>query len=280
MASKDEISQLRKAARRRHQAATRKISRLNRENDFALSGTEYDPRRELSKIKRYNERQLTAYVAKLDRFMARGTQFVPDAHNRPVPKAAFDPYKTLERKYNQKVKRGFERIADLPMPPIETPQGMVSTETIRDRMAKVTPQHRQAARNAVNAPYMPPSRESKNFKNARAMEKMAEAIRDRLAPDYAAKMLKKDREVFEKMFDDIGRPDLKAMGQALSDKQFQVAWNYMGLADAVKLPYEQARKRLMSDQETAFEADTMEENLREAERLIGHAKTLGVGRRL
>lgn len=273
------LENLRNQVRKRHRDVTRKLSRMNRANAWDLTGTEIDPRRELGKLKKYNSKQAEAYLNKLDNFMSRDTQFVPDTRNRPVPKSTFDEYKTPERKYNAKVKRQFERIADLPMPPVVDAGGMETVETIRDRMAKITPTHRQAARNAANAPYLPPEREPKNFKNAAAMAKMAAAMKARLAPDYEAKMLAKDREVFEKMADKINRPDIKEMGRGLSDKQFQVAWNYMGLADAMKLPYEQAQK-LLSSNEQATETDTMDENLREAEKLLGHAKTLGMGRGL
>lgn len=273
------LENLRNQVRKRQRDVTRKLSRMNRANAWNLTGTDLDPRRELGKVKTYNTKQAEAYLNKLDKFMSRDTQFVPDTRNRPVPKSTFDEYKAPERKYNAKIKRQFERIADLPMPPVEGAGGLQTVETIRDRMAKITPEHRQAARNAANAPYMPPERESKNFKNATAMKKMSDAMKARLAPDYEAKMLAKDREVFAKMADKINRPDIKKLGSELSDKEFQVAWNYMGLADAMKLPYEQAQK-LYSDAETATETDTMDENLREAERLLGHAKTLGLGRRL
>lgn len=263
-----DIQQLRAEARARHRAVTKKISRLKSVKDVDIAGTKADPRRDLNALKSYNSRQLKAYIASMNAFTSRKTQFVPDVKRQPMRQSVWEEYKKLERKRNAKVNADFEKVADIYNPR----RGM----TIRQRMDMITPVHRTAYDPAVNSPFRPSSRGSRNAASEQALKKLITEKKRQLRPDYNAKQAKAARKQFDQMARVINRHDITSAIKTLSNDQFMLIWNYDVLATAMSLSYE-AAQAYNTDQEQAFHSDATEQSMREVSELITWARTLKLG---
>jgi len=263
--AKQDIESLRAQARARHKAATRKVSRLRTQKGVELTGTKIDPRRDPHLLKRYTTRQLKAYIAQLDSFVDRKTQFVGDARKRPLNPATWGEYAQLEKQYNAKVRAEFDRIAGLKLPH--------GDQTIGERMAMMTPTHRAAYDPAVNAPYSPPTRKPKNMASDRALRRLTADMRDRLSPSRQRRDTARDRDAFGKMAELINQPDLVKAVKGLSDAQFRVMWNYTGFATDISLSYE-ASKSMLTEKERPWHSEAMAIAVKDAHALIKWAKSL------
>src|SRR4051812_16186860 len=109
-----ELDDLRREARRRHKAATDKISRL-RKKGVDLGGSKEDQRRDLGLVKRYNTRQLRDYIGSLNNFTSRDNQYHSSA-NGIIKADRFKVYKDLEGKYNADGLAHFDHVADVFVP--------------------------------------------------------------------------------------------------------------------------------------------------------------------
>jgi len=269
MASREELNQLRAEARRRHRAATRKVSRLKTERGVNLSGSKNDPRRDLGRIKTYNARQLRAYINDLNKFTSRSNQFVADAHGRPVPGSLWQQYKNLERQYNQRVESAFRRVADMPYPGGDW--------TIGERLASLQPRHPQVLSPAVNSLYNPPRRRPSNVVSERALRRLIGDMKERLKPGYFDKLIKNARDEYSQMSALLHQPDLDKAVANLTDEQFQVLWNYTSFATAESMKYEIA-KDLLADKQKPWQTEYREQAIENAWELVQWASTLDLDR--
>lgn len=264
----DDINNLRSQIQRLRKAATRKVSRLKTAKDVYVSGTNVDPRRKPHVEEKYNARQLRKYAEQLQGFMSRGTQYVPDSQRRPMPAQDWREYKKLEKQYNQKVHDYFKRVEQIQLPNSE--------ENIGQRMAKMTPDHRQMGNVSVNAPYKPPERPSTAVAGRAALEKLKADMERRLTPEYFDEVNKAGMEQFSAMAEIINEPQLADDVRGLTGEQFAVLWNYTAFPTAVSLNYEIMLK-LLSGKEQAHHSDAYRQQISIANELIEWAKTLKVG---
>src|SRR5699024_8847280 len=249
MASPEELRALRAMANRRHRAATNKISRLKNDVGVNVSGSEVDPRRNRANIKNYTEKQLRSYINQLDSFVSRRTQFVPDAHRRPIPATQWREYQRLEKKYNQKISTRFDRYRDIDL----GPSGM----TVGQRMEMMTPKFPYMQDRAVNTPYTPLNRRSSNIGSERALRRLTEDMKSRLEDSYSTQRIKAGREQFEEMSKLLDAPGLARRVRNLSDAQFEVMWDFTGFATAASLGY-QISKDLLAGNEKRWHGQVLE----------------------
>ena len=268
MAKNNELEQRRAEALARHKAATRKVGRLRR-NGVDVSGTRLDVRRDPAKIAKYNTRQLDAYINQLNSFVDRKTQYVPDTFGRPMRKAVMDEYKSTERKINKIVNDAYDRIKNINLPG--------QNRTIDDRMEAITPRHKHAG-NAANAPYRPIVRQSKNFLSEKKLKQMIAKNKKKLQTDFLARDLKTDLRVIKEMSDTLKRPDIYRRVKALSPDQFNILFNFWGFIDKISLPYEVAKEDSKSGKSKEWFQPHLDRNLKEADRLIGYAEKIQLGR--
>lgn len=265
----NELAELRKLARARHRAATRKVSRLRTTHDVELSGTKYDPRRDLGKIKRYTAAQLRTYIGQLNEFTARKTQYVGDAQRRPIKGTMWEQYKALEAKYNERVNTDFANMyADVFLP--------MSGQTLGERMAATVPTHRQMGSPAVNSPYNPPARKPRNVGSEKALKRLMQNLRDRVKPEYRKRLVDEGRQQYGQMLDVIDQEDLRQAVNSLNDEQFFMLWNYTPFAGAISLNYEIAMKAL-SSKEQPFHSKQFEDQIGDARALVNWAKSVRLG---
>lgn len=221
------INELRAQARRAHQNATKKVSRLKTQG-AAISGTELDPRRPIGNIKSYNSRQLNAYIDKLQSFNARGTGFVGSADGL-ITRGQWQEYKRLETRY-----RKAGEIYNALAAPLQLPgQDM----TVAQRRAMASPDRLTAFGTATNKPYSDVNRLSRNIKGPKALQALIDQMKNKLTPDYVQKHVASQREQHERMLEIIGDQKLIDESRKMSDRQFAIAWNEGGLAEATATRY-------------------------------------------
>lgn len=264
----DNVNSLRADIARMRKAVTRKISRLKQSHDVVVSGTHYDPRRAARSEDRFNESQLVSYKNSLGAFLDRGNQYVPDANNKPLPRDEFREYKRLETEYNRNVNEYFAKMQDVKLP---------NGETIRERMARFTPDHRQMGNVNVNAPYQPPSRDSTNINGLTGLQKLTADMRKRLTENYFTRINEESRKQFKQMAELLNSPKLARTIEGLKDEQFAALWNYTPFATSVSILYE-TQLKLLSDKESPYNTDVFDNAVNTANELANWARTLKISR--
>jgi hypothetical protein len=264
MADRWELEQLRALARKRHKAATRKISRLNHAKDVEISGSKFDPRRDLAGLKRYNKAQIMKYIQRLDSFLERGNQFVGDAQKRPIPAKEWQQYKQTERRYNAGVTDLYSDIKNVRLP---------DGRTIDERQRTIKADHPLAGNPSVKVPHSPVVREPWNIASPDKLKGLIKDLKYKMTPAYDKKQLAQDREELKKIMAVIKDPELEATINSLSAKQFNVLWNYTTFATAASLMYEIIQAQL-TKHDQAWHAKEIRDSFEEATNLVGWAKTI------
>lgn len=259
----EELNELRRLARARHRAVTGKISRLKNEVGVPISGTKNDPRRDLSKVKRYTKAQLRTYINQLNSFTPRSVQFVPSATRTPLRADLWKKYKNLESRYNQQINRQFRLVENVYLPAVG--------QTIGERMAMITPIHRQLTNPAVNSPYRPGERSSKNIPSEKALKRLIAEKQQQLRPNYRKRLINDARSQFGKMAMTINRRDLADDIAKLSDAQFEILWNYTPFASAISIEYE-VIQAMLSNKEKPYHSDSLRNAVASQKSLIDWAK--------
>lgn len=249
----------------RARAATRKVSRLKRATGVEISGSAVDPRRDPKLVAKYNRRQLAAYERDLNSFVSRRTQYVPDAQGRPIKSKTWNEYKRSEAAYNAGVTERFGKVKDIPLP--------ISGQTIGERMDAMTPEHRQAYNPAINAPYKPPTRKSKQIASEKALKKLTRQMKDRLDPRAEGRAARAARDQLKQMLDVINEPDLQAAVDKLTNGQFMTMWNYTQFATNISLNYD-VKQRMMSGKEKPWYSEALKQAVRNSHALADWAGSL------
>jgi hypothetical protein len=258
----NELDALRALARKRHRDVSAKISRNERVKDVRIGGSKYDPRRDIAKLERYNAKQTKAYLQQLDQFMNRKTQFVPDAHRRPMPQSDWNAYKRLERQRAKQINAEFQKVKDVFLPS--------SNMTVEERMEMRTPKHKQAGNPAVNAPFRPVDRKSTSIQGEKELKRLTKSKEKEVVPGQDDKRYQKDMEAFGKLAKDINMPALGAV-KNLTPRQFKILWNFTPFADQLSHFYLIAQD-LLSDKQRAYDNQAMNDAQHDIERLIDDAK--------
>lgn len=276
MTNNSEIERLRAEVRRAHAAANRKVSRLRNEKGVELSGSPFDLRRDINKVKRYNKQQLNNYLRELTTFTHRSTQYVAGAQGTPIPKKDWDRYKALESQFNKVAQQHIDSVANQHNP--------IVNMTVRKADATYRADRIFAAGEAANRPYEVRVREARHVKGAAGVAALHKALEKKLKPGYYQTSVKDGRAQANKMLKVMGASELRRDIRKLSDYQFDVLWNYMKLADALSAKYEIARKTNVDEErweikqyrDKAADVDELikfaRENIREPETKPGKRK--------
>ena len=247
--------------------ATAKIAR-NRRNGVSLEGTKHDPRREPNAIKGYTRKQLATYMNQLSAFNSRKTQFVGDRKGRPIPKEQWRVADKKQRQVADKVNTIFDMFADIKI--------RKGDETIRDRMAKMTPTHRRMGNVSKNAPYAPPVIGPNNLDNPKAVKAFIDKMNRKLDPKWIKRELKHSRISAEKMLKGGGREDLWNRVEKLNDAQFFALWNFTSFADDVALNYDSAQNDLQDEDTEPWYMENSRAGMKIATKEVGWAEKIKV----
>ena len=265
------INDLRADIKRLRNNATKKASRIRTTHGANITGTDFDPRRLPGTEKKYNMRQLLAYKQSLESFLDRKTQFV-GLRSGPVPRSDWLKYKAAETAYNSHVNTNFEKVKDreLPKPVSEASRG----ETIGERMAKMTPDHRVMRGSSVNSPYDPIVRDPMGVKDNNALRKLTESAERRLRESQMGKDLDSARDQFDRMKFYIGDNDPIFKGvESLNDEQFSILWYFTSFADNLSMEYN-LLKMLNEGKGKAYAAPTIATARENYSELIDWAKKI------
>jgi hypothetical protein len=261
-----ELNALRSQALHLTKRATHKISRLKSKQDVIVAGSEYDARKPAKLIKRYTAKQLQAYINRQTQFVDRGTQFVPDAHRRPIPAAEFRELHVAELARRARAQAQLDTKKDTP-----TSSG---TETIGQRRDKMRADRKLAGNPSVNDPYDTPVRSSKQIANRKALKKLTREAKQKANPGWDNKELKRQIGEFTKMVSRIGDADLAASVKKLSPAQFRSLWNDEGFAAAISTQYEIVRTDLISEEDKPWHIKIIQDAFADARRMVDWAAKL------
>lgn len=262
------LDDLRAIVRKKRAAVTAKENRIKRNTGVDLKGTKDDPRRPPSIIKKYNETQLKSYLKNLDNFLRRDNGYVADASGGLIPKREWLKYKRAERKYNKVVIQHYQEIADIKDP--------YRNVTIREAEALYVPNAKRAQGEIRHRPYNEINRDPRNIKSRDALAKLQAQIDGKLDKGYLPKAIAAGRDQANKMLDNAGLSKLKTALGKLSDKQFNVLWNYWGFATRLSQigasdPRISGNIEDKSDRLSSQEKDSIKEDITE---FIDSAKAL------
>ena len=231
-----ELGALRAEAAKAHRNASKKISRNRVKRGAEIGGSEFDPRKPMSNIKRYNRKQLDAYIRKLNDFNSRKTQFVPDSKYRPMPADKWRQYKSVEKDMNTQMQKRFASFADRVLP-----NGM----TVAQRLAMTETIHPQMHNPASDAGVREIDRRSKSIRSLQALNKLIIDTKRRGTPKDRERIEKANRKSVNSMLDAIGNDDWRKRIAKLSSGQFDILWNASGdFANAMSMYYEITQKLL------------------------------------
>lgn len=222
MADSAELRELRLLARKLRSRATRKVRRIDTVSRVDFAGSKYDPRRDHDVINRYNRAQLKSYIAKLETFNSRATQFVPDARFRPIPIDKWRAYKKSEQEMNTRKQAVFDRYKDIRLPGRGRQLGMTIEEFERMTRAPVP----QAANPAIYSPARPLNRKSYSVASEAKIKELINLNKSGYTEKDVARRAEEGRRIVEKILIPAGLDDLNERIQALSDEKFSLLWNY------------------------------------------------------
>lgn len=223
-----DLNELRALVRQRHNAATRKVSRL-RGKDVEVGGTKFDPRRDPSNIKRYTRAQLNAYLGQLNNFTARTTGFVAGVEGTPLPRAKWREYERQQNAANAKARARAASIGNVKLPG----QDM----TVAQRSEMMRPNILRAGGEASNRPYAEVNRKPSQIKDVDALNKLIQSFKRKNRPEYLPKYLKGQRKQAEQMMATIGVADQIPELRKLSDHQFDTLFNESSFAGDLGMRY-------------------------------------------
>lgn len=253
------LKQLRDQVRRAHQNATRKVSRI-RAKGVEIGGTSADPRRAIKNVGRYTEKQLRAYLRELDQFRSRSVQYLPAAspQNR-ISAAAWREYKKLEREYNEIANRSQKQRDDVFLPS----HGM----TIGDRddlMRSMSPRAGGQRR-----PLDPIVREHKNIRDDKALQVLIRDMRKRVKPSYERSVVRQQKANAIVLAGESGSQRFASGVKGLTQKQFNILWNYTDFATMLSHYYE-----TRNAESTEWIAKTRKDMGSSIDELLSWAKTI------
>lgn len=261
----NELDALRAEVRRRQKAANDKVYRLKRRG-IEVQNTGHDIRRDLSKTKTYNKTQLRAYIGQLNSFVDRKNAFVPGHKGVPIPARVWRENVREQQKLEAAGKQHYKLVKGFKLPGQDA--------RVKDRDKEIRSKRRAAmAGEAVARPYDMANRVSRMFTSDKAVEKLTRDLKRKNRPDYLPRTIKRQRGEMMSMLKEMGNLEQMERFAALTDFQFDVAFNYTSLATEASRGY--AAARLMgTETEERFHAGILEDSGSELNEILGWAEML------
>lgn len=233
------IKKLRDEVMRAHKLAGDKAHRIQKQTGAEVVGSEFDPRRDVSKVGRYNAAQLRKYLSELDTFRDRGTQFVAGSGGAPIPKHLWTRYENLQSLYNSRSEAAFADISGVKLP---------GGGTIGKRETDLEPAKRSMLGRAANRPLGRIDLKAGQIAGADALPMLEKRLRGRLSEASTARAIGVQRFHMAEMLSAIGEFDLVEKFGELDDRQFSALWNYTDFADFISTRYESVKKMSTEEQ--------------------------------
>lgn len=212
-----ELNKLRAEARKRRNAATRKIARNRREKGINVAGSEYDPRKSPDAIERMNTSQLNSYIKRLNNFTSRDTQFISTGGG-PVSRRDWAKFKAAETKANTRSAIRAKRVGNLKLP--------IGDMTISEREASIFGDKRvkRADGSVINSPFPSWDHKPEQMNGPEALRQMQKAMMKQTSPERQRSNMRSWRGSALKMLEELGLQDMTLELEELTDKQFEALW--------------------------------------------------------
>lgn len=278
MASREELQAARANALNRTRAAGKKISRIKTSREVNIAGSKHDPRKPAAVISKMTTRQVTAYTAKVDKFLSRETQFVQGARNAILPtngRFGVQSYNKLQAQINKDKKAALKKIQDI----FIKSAGM----TIGERIEAVTPKHPVTAAPASYAPHIPFVKTPKGITSEKSLKALVKQMEKDQNGGYFDRKFKSQYAAAKQMIygkDGIKNSKLTKEFKSLNPTEFSLLWNYTNFAEVTSTDYVIRKSLYHDNRELAWYDDNMQTQLREASKRIGEIKSLKLGGRL
>lgn len=207
--------EIREEVMRRQKAATAKIARLKRQG-VQLSGSEYDVRRDPSKVARYNSTQLRSYLGQLNEFTNRNRQFVPGSEGVPIPRHIWNQLERTQAEFKTFSENHYNGVKDTFIPQ----RGVTIGKQDSDVLGKAR------AKGGVSRPISFEDRKAYEFPNAERVKDMRDAMEQKMRTSYLPKKLTDQHDQLMEAIKVFGNDDLTTIAQNLTYDQVDALWNY------------------------------------------------------
>jgi len=250
--------------------AARKIARNKRDKGVIIAGTDQDPRRDPTKVAKYNSRQLDAYERQLRQFNSRTTQFEAGVRGAPLPRAKWLDYKKSEQAVRNKFEADMAPHANTKLPLGKDDKGrlVLSDETIKNRQDKMRTKHPTA----LNMAYVPPERKPFNVKDLDSLTKLTKANKKRMTARWSQQEHKRAQKELQQMVAVFEDEELSNMVKGMTKGQFNVLWNFTRFADNMSITYHHYQKKYTPKQKMPQEL--IDNELNQAKTLIEWVKKM------
>jgi len=229
----------------------------------------------MDRVNKLNSVQLDKYIARLDAFISRETQFVAGAKGKPLPvhgKYGWGQIEKMQKQLNKEKAAGLKKIAGIHLPSA----GM----TVGERVEMSTPKHPVTSPPASYAPHIPYQRTPKGIPNVKQLTKLAKELESKQGGKYFEQKYKSQMTAARKMIKGISNKGLAKDFKSLNPEEFSLLWNYTNFAEVTSTDYV-IRKSMMHDKkELAWYDISLDTQLREARKRIAEIKALKLGSRL
>lgn len=222
-----ELEELRELIRKTQQNTNRKVKRLEARG-VKISGTQFDIRREISRIRSYNKAQLNAYLSELLGFNSRENAFVVGKKGAPIRKSIWREYEQLEKQVNRQVDIHEQSIGGIMIEPGGT--------TIKERLAMM----KDLSRFNTDSPRAMRryDRRPEYMKNERAVMNAIKGLEKRADREkFITNKATQARKNFRKMLKESGAGDLAKMLNKLNPTQLDILFGYTSGADTISRLY-------------------------------------------
>lgn len=247
-----DIDDLRREIAKARSNATAKIGRLKKKG-INLEGKDSDPRRAPGVQKAYTKAQAESYLQKLKTFNNRANGYVRLSEGY-VTRAEVNELAALNRRYNLKGQRNYDRVKDTILH---------NGETVAQRDAKLSPATnlRRANGHASRRMYSPVNNRPENIAGPEALKKLIAQRKKQLAKDFEPIETFKSRRQAMGMVRSYGDKKLIDAVRSLTNEQFRMLWNYGPFASDASRGYE--RQKLLAQQGSDAKYDSVMSDAKE-----------------
>ena len=219
-----DLDRLRAELKKKRQAVTNKINRVQKNTGAKVGGSEFDPRRRAGIEKNYNAKQLQSHLAELKDFMRRGNQFVALSGGAPATKGEWYVYKRREEA-QAAAREAYQAV----QAKIETPSGYTALQNKQNAV--------EGPNAIVQGPYRQVNRNPSDIASRSALGKLSDDLLKQIKPDYLTDRIGAGRENLYKALLIMGNDDEMARLTYLSDEQFDAFWFGTNIAESVFMKY-------------------------------------------
>ena len=216
-----------------------KISRIHSSNGAVIAGTEYDTRVSRDRIKRYNSKQLEAYIERQNRFLRRNIQFEAGYRGVAIPRNEWKQYQRAEREINAKRAANLAAVADIPLPnqSLDKFARRITIGMERSVLGNSSLQYFESNDSLTR----PEHREVKSFVSSESLIKMRKFLERQRTTKFEAEQSARGEYAVSSMLGYMGDNKLVNKFSKLSSRQMDILWNYTEFAANLSLWYEEQK---------------------------------------